>query len=103
LSSARTSVVLEGVVEKEPRLDAPQLEALARRLDSDPTFITRLYELSEVFREITADYVMCNETLERFRHRGRVDDAKMRDYVEMRDQLERELRACLEGGTRRGE
>lgn len=87
--------------DNESRLTASQLEALARQLDCDPGSLTRLYEASDRFREICGDYAACRETLTRFRRLKQVDDARIQDYAEMRDQLERELRASLE--TYRGE
>jgi hypothetical protein len=87
--------------EHSSKVDAQQLEALARRLHHDPALIIDLYKRWERFRELSTDYATCEKVLERFRHLGRVDDRRVQDYLELRDQLELELRAFIAEMTRR--
>jgi hypothetical protein len=77
-------------------LEPGRLAAVASLLHLDPAHVRALFEASETFREIYADFAACQEQLARFRELGRVDDPQVRQYVEMRDQLEREIRAYLE-------
>jgi hypothetical protein len=77
-------------------IEAGRLAAVARLLHQDSSHVRALYEASETFREIYADFATCQERIERFRQLGRVDDPHVQQYVEMRDQLEREIRVYLE-------
>lgn len=76
-------------------LEPERLAALARWLHQEPGHVAELYVSSERFREVYEDYTICQETLERFRTFVQIDEEQVRDYTEMRSQLELELRACV--------
>jgi len=73
------------------------LRLLEQHLGIEPGRIARLMAESEVFAEICADYEECCARLQSLEQRGARADAKLHDYLEMRDQLERELERYLKG------
>jgi len=71
------------------------LRLLEQHLGLEPGRIARLRAESEVVSEICADYEECCGEL---RHLEQKDDARHHyDYLEMRDQLERDLLRYVQG------
>jgi len=81
--------------EKTPGLGEALL-AFARHRGIQPAVIARLTRECEPFREVCADYEECCATLLNLQRKGTAVNGRVRDYVEMRDHLERDLLRCLE-------
>jgi hypothetical protein len=79
------------------------LEAFARHQHVGSGLIVRLLRESESFREICADYEECCARLQSLEQKHQVAGAQMRDYIEMRQELERDLLQCLESAGPRPE
>ena len=67
-----------------------------RQRGIQPGVIAGLMRESEPFREICADYEECCGKLQSLDQKGAASAAQLRDYLEMRDQLERDLLRYLE-------
>jgi len=72
------------------------LLAFGRLRGIQPALMARLIRECEPFREICADYEECCATLLDLEKKGAAVSGRVRDYVEMRDHLERDLLRCLE-------
>jgi len=81
--------------EKGPCLGEALL-VFARHRGIEPDLLARLIRECEPFREIWADYEECCATLLHLERKGAAVSEQVRDYVEMRDHLERDLMRCLE-------
>ena len=77
--------------------------SLAQERGIETVLVEQWMEKCEIFREICADYEECCAQLVRLERKSAAASRQVRDYVEMRDQLERELLRYLEAGRpRRG-
>lgn len=72
------------------------LLSLAQNRRIEPGLIARMIHASEPFREICADYEECCGKLQSLLQKNPAAGRQHRDYVEMRDELERELLRYLE-------
>ena len=72
------------------------LLSFARHRHVEPGRIARLIRDSESFREICADYEECYSRLLNLEHKAVTAGSLVRDYEEMRGQLERDLLQHLE-------
>ena len=50
------------------------------------------------FREVCGDYLACGEAIRRFERVGEAARERVRDYSELKAELEEELRAMIESG-----
>ena len=73
------------------------LRSLANRWQIHPDRIVRARRESEAFQEICADYEECCAKLVSLEKDTDANDHRLRDYLEMRDHLERDLERCLKG------
>ena len=75
------------------------LLAFARQRHVETSRIARLLSECEPFREICADYEECCARLSSLQQKGGTDGRQIRDYAEMRQDLEldllKHLEACL--------
>lgn len=71
------------------------LLSFARHRHIEPGHIARLIRDSELFREICADYEECYSRLLNLGQKAVTAGKLVRDYEEMREQLERDLLRCL--------
>lgn len=60
----------------------------------DPS-LDRAYRESESFRDLCHDYRNCARALERWRQYGPETSPRVREYVDLLAQLEREVESCL--------
>ena len=82
-------------MEKDSSLSEP-LQTFARHRHVEPGRIAWLMRESESFREICADYEECCSKLLHLGQKAATAGKLVRDYAEMREQLERDLLRCLE-------
>lgn len=78
------------------------LQFFARHRHVEPGRIARLICKSESFREICADYAECCSKLLNLEQKAVTAGTLVRDYADMREQLERDLLRCLEEPAVRG-
>ena len=81
--------------QRNRQLDEALLSFAGKR-EIDTGLIARLRGECELFREICADYEECCGKLLSLEQTGAAAGRQLHDYREMRDQLERDLRRCLE-------
>jgi hypothetical protein len=72
------------------------LRLLEQRLGIKPSQAARLKAECSIFSEICADYEECITKRLGFEQNGSAASQQARDYRELCDELERELRRCLE-------
>ena len=82
--------------ETNPRM-GEALQTFTRQRGIEPGSIAGLMRECEPFREICADYEECCGKLQSLELRGTAADRELHDYLELRDQLERELLRYLRG------
>lgn len=88
-------------IEKNPSLSEALL-SFAHHRHVEPGRIARLMRKSDSFREICADYEECCSKLLNLGQEAATAGKLVRDYAEMREQLERDLLRCLEEAAQGG-
>ena len=77
-------------------LPGDSLRLLEEHLGIESGRIAKLRVECESFAEICTDYEECCAKLQSLERKGAAAAGQFHDYLEMRDQLERDLRRCLE-------
>ena len=75
---------------------ARALAALKDRFADRTTGLETLIRECERFREVCSDYLLCIEAIQRFERKGEVARERVREYSELKADLEQELRAMVE-------
>ena len=78
-----------------PETPPLSLEPLLARFASESALIRRLALSDEIFRGIAEDFLLAHHTLSGFKRQPVAQHARIKEYTELLDQLEQDLRTHL--------
>jgi hypothetical protein len=78
-----------------PERPPPSLAPLLSRFASQSALIRRLALSDETFRDMAEDFLLAHSTLSKLKLQPVAEHAKIREYVDLMDQLEQDVRKYL--------